>query len=171
MGGADSLISVGRIVRPHGIRGEVKVAPLTDRPEIFEELRSVYVEDAQGNGEWVEIEGVRVQAERIIPKLSNIDDRDGAEGIRECFLRIEEESLALDEDSYHIHRLIGFDVKTTAGDRIGSLADIMRMPSQDVYVVDAGGKEILIPAVKEFVKMIDTQNNVIIIKPIEGLLE
>ena len=62
-------------------------------------------------------------------------------------------------------------MNTTGGEQIGTVVDVLQMPSQDVYVIDAGEKEILIPAVKKFIKRVDVQNKVMIIEPIEGLLE
>ena len=172
MEGADCLISVGRIARPHGIRGEVKVTPLTDWPERYEEFRSVYMGSEDHVGEWVDIERARIQGGRIILKLSGIDDRTQAEALRGTILKVREEMCsALPDGSYRIFHLIGLGVSTTMGEQIGTLVDVMKMPSQDVYVIDAGGKEILIPAVKKFIKQIDVQNKVMIIEPIEGLLE
>jgi len=170
--GADNLISVGRIARPHGIRGEVKVTPLTDWPEKYEEFRSVYLELEDKNGEWVDIEKARIQGSRVILKLSGIDDRTHAETIRGYNLKVREETCsALPDGSYRISHLIGLGVNTTSGEQLGTIVDVMRMPSQDVYIIDAGGKEILIPAVKKFIKQVDVQNKVMIIEPIEGLLE
>ena len=172
MEGAESLISVGRIGRPHGIRGEVKVTPLTDWPEKYEEFRSVYMGLEGENGEWVDIEKARVQGGRIILKLSGIDDRTHAEAIRGFVLKVREEMCSpLPNGSYRIFHLIGLGVNTTGGEQIGTVVDVLQMPSQDVYVIDAGEKEILIPAVKKFIKRVDVQNKVMIIEPIEGLLE
>ena len=172
MGGVEPLISVGRIVRPHGIRGEVKVAPLTEWPERFQEFRSIYVEPEGENGEWMEIERARVQGRRIILKLSGIDDRDRADSIRGFILKVDKETCPpLPEGQYYISDLIGMRVVTMAGEEIGLLVDVLNMPSQDVYVVEADGREILIPGVKAFIKRVDVENKMMIIETIPGLLE
>jgi len=167
----ESYASVGRIVRPHGIRGELKVVSLTGWPEQFNQYRTLYVERPDGNGEWFAVERSRLQGERIILKLSGIDDREKAESFRGSFLKIQkEENSFLPEGTYYVSDLLGLEVCTNEGERIGSLVDVMKMPAQDVYVVDMGGREILIPAVKVFIKKVDIQGGRILIQPIEGLL-
>lgn len=172
MGEVERFISVGRIVRPHGIRGEVKVAPLTDRPEQFKKFRSIYLERKGGNGEWVEVEKGRVQGNRVILKLSGISGREEAESLRGVLLKVRGDVCPLlPEGSYHVFDLIGLEVKTAEGEKIGSVVDVLQGPAQDVYVIDAGGREVLIPGVKAFVKRVDIQGGVMVIEPIEGLLD
>ncbi len=171
MSEVESYISVGRIVRPHGIRGELKVVSLTGWPEHFNQYHSLYVERPDGKGKWFPVERSRLQGERVILKLSGVDNRERAESFRGSFLKIrKEESPVLPENFYYISELIGLEVYTSQGKRIGSVVDVMEMPAQDVYVVDIGEREILIPAVKFFVKRVDIKGGRILIQPIEGLL-
>ena len=171
MGGVGSLIAIGKIGRPHGIRGEVKVVPLTDWPERFQYLRSVYLEAEGEEGVWVEVERAQVRGNRIILKLAGIEERDQAEQVRGRVLKVYEEELPLPEGYFHVFRLIGMDVRSSAGETMGTIVDVLRMPSHDIYVIDSNGREIMIPAVKKFVKRVDIENNVMIVEPIEGLLE
>lgn len=172
MCGGETFVSIGRIVRPHGIRGEVKVTPLTDWPERLKEYSSLYMEKGEGCGKWMEIEKGRVQGNQVVLKISGIDDRKGAESLRGAELKIQGDKITPPpEGSYRIFDLIGLEVTTTAGKRIGSVVDILRMPAQDVYVVDADGREVLIPAVKAFIKRVDIQGGEIVIRVIEGLLD
>ena len=171
MSEVEQYISIGKIVRPHGIRGELKVVSLTGWPEQFTQYQSLYVERVEGGGEWFVVEKSRPQGEQIILKLSGIDDREKAEFFRGRFLNIrKEESPTLPENFYYVSDLIGLKVYTSQGKRIGTVVDVMEMPAQDIYVVDMGGKEILVPAVKFFVKKVDIEQKRIIIQPIEGLL-
>jgi 16S rRNA processing protein RimM len=78
---------------------------------------------------------------------------------------------SLPEGHYYIHELVGLTVKTMQGEKIGTICDVIQTPAQDVYVIDAGEKEIMIPAVKQFVKRINIQKNEMWIDPIEGLIE
>ena len=172
MCGGETFVSIGRIVRPHGIRGEVKVTPLTDWPERIKEYGSLYMERGEGGGKWVEIEKGRVQGNQVILKISRIDDKKVAESLRGAELKIQgDKIIPPPEGSYYIFDLIGLEVTTTEGKRIGSVVDILRMPAQDVYVVDANGREVLIPAVKAFIKRVDIQGGEIVIRVVEGLLD
>ena len=171
MGGVGSLISIGKIGRPHGIRGEVKVVPLTDWPERFQQLRSVYLEAEGEDSVLLEIERAQVRGNRVILKLAGIEERGQAEQIRGHIIKVNEEDLPLPEGYFHIFQLIGMDVRSSAGETIGAIVDVLRMPSHDIYVVDSNGREVMIPAVEKFVKRVDIENNVMIVEPIEGLLE
>jgi 16S rRNA processing protein RimM len=172
MGGDDSLITVGRILRPHGIRGEVKVVPSTDWPERYNELSSLCLALPDGEKKWIKIEQVSVQQNSVILKLSGFENRSQADTLRSIEIYVREKELpSLPEGHYYIHDLVGMIVKTVLGKKIGSVVDMIQMPAQDIYVVDADGKEIMIPAVKEFVKRIDMQKKEIWIDPIEGLID
>ena len=166
------MIAVGKIVRPHGIRGEVKVIPLIVNPEQFCEFTSLSIERRQGRAEWIDVEEARVQNQRIILKLSGIDTRDQAELLRGILLQLPKEDCpecrVEESDSTD---LIGFKAKTVDGIMIGSVVDILQKSVQNVLVVESAGKEIMIPDVGAFVKTVDRTRRFIIIDPIEGLLD
>lgn len=172
MGGGDSLITVGRILRPHGIRGDVKVELYTDWPDRFNELRMLCLIVPGRVGKWIKVEQARIQQGSAILKLSGFENRSQAESVRGAELCVRENELpSLQEGHYYIHDLVGMNVRTVLGEKIGSVVDIIQMPAQDMYIVDADGKEIMIPAVKEFIKRIDLDKKEIIIDPIEGLID
>jgi 16S rRNA processing protein RimM len=172
MCGVESLISVGRIIRPHGIRGEIKITPLTDRPERFKEFQSLYIEGEKGDGKWVEVERGRIQGKYVILKLAGINDRNAADSLRSQLLKIDRsDCLPLPKDTYYIFDLIGLEVKTTKGDKVGSLIEVLHLSMQDVYIIDTGDREILIPAVKRFIKKVNIKDGVVLVEPIEGLLD
>jgi 16S rRNA processing protein RimM len=172
MGGGDFLITVGRILRPHGLRGDVKVDPSTDWPDRFAELRTLCVVMPVRPGKWIKIEQVRIQQGDVILKLSGFENRSQADTLRGAELCTRENELPfLPEGHYYIHDLVGMNVKTVPGEKIGSVVDVIQMPAQDIYIVDVHGREAMIPAVKEFVKRIDLQKKEIIIDPIEGLID
>ena len=172
MGGDDSLIMVGRIVRPHGIRGDVKVVPLTDWPERFKTFRLLYLEKSDETSDWIKVEQAKVQQNHIILKLSGIDSRNKAEVLKDVGLYVREQDLpSLPEGHYYIHDLVGMHVRTVNGKDVGSIVNVIQTSAQDIYVVDTGGKEILIPAVKMFVKHIDSKKREVLIDPIEGLID
>jgi 16S rRNA processing protein RimM len=172
MGGGNSLVTVGRILRPHGIRGEVKVVPLTGSPESLTALQSLFIKGVGEEKLQLKIERLRIRQDRVILKLSDFDNRSQAESLRNAELLARKQDLpSLPEGHYYIHELVGLTVKTMQGEKIGTICDVIQTPAQDVYVIDAGEKEIMIPAVKQFVKRINIQKNEMWIDPIEGLIE
>lgn len=172
MGGDDTLITVGRIVRPHGIRGDVKVTPITDWPERFKEFHLIYLERSNEKSGWVQIEQARMLHNHIILKLSGIDSRGKAETLKNAELRVRGQDLpSLPEGHYYVHDMMGMTISTMDGRIVGSVVDVIQMSLQDIYVVEADGKEVLIPAVETFIKKVDTKKRMIWIDPIEGLID
>ncbi len=172
MHGVDTLIPIGRIIRPHGLCGSVKVISMTDYPERFRKFQSLYVEDEKGCGKWAEVEEGNVQGNYIILKLKGIEDRRAAEGLRGFLLKVQREIYPdLPKNREYLFNLIGLRVQTLEGQHIGSLIDILQFPGQDIYVVGAGHREILIPGVKEFIKKIDISNKVIKVQLLEGFFD
>lgn len=166
------LVFVGRVVRPHGIRGDLKTVPYTDEPEQFKQFKSVFVEKSGENGKWFEIEKVRFQQKGIILKLSGVDDRNDAETFRGSVLRVRASVLpepVLSENS--LLRIVGFSVISSSGENIGRVEDVLQTSAQNVLVVNCGGKEILIPAVDAFLTEINLMEGMIVIDPIDGLLD
>jgi 16S rRNA processing protein RimM len=163
--------TIGKIVAPFGIRGELKVRSLSDIPNRFAKLDSVYVAPEHTR---YPIEGVRpYKGEMLLLKLGHIDDANAAETLRNCDLCIPLNKLAkLPPDSYYQHDILGLRVLTLGGQEIGPIIDIIVTGSNDVYVIKAAdGKQILIPAVKDTIKQVDLIRRVMYIDPIKGLLD
>ncbi|MBN2028955.1 16S rRNA processing protein RimM [bacterium] len=172
MRGVETFIPVGRIIRPHGLCGDVKVISMTDYPERFRKFQSLYVEGGKGCGKWVEVEGGGVHGNYVVLKLKGTDDRQAAEDLRGFLLKVRREDYPdLPKGREYVFNLIGLRVKTVEGRNIGSLIDILQLPGQDIYVVDTGEREIWIPGVKEFIKKIDISKGVIRIQLLEGLCD
>ena len=173
----ESLVRLGRIFRPHGVQGELKVAPDMEDPARFEELDVVYVGPDEGRVTPRRITSVRYQETKrgttVILRLDGIDDRGDAEVIAKQYLYATEEDLPpLDEDEIFVHDLIGLDVVTEAGESVGTVANVLPMPAHDVYVVHrAGQPEKMIPAVEDFIVEVDLEGGRLVVRPIEGLLE
>ncbi len=164
-------IKVGRIINTHGIRGELKVLPLTDNLDRFDDLKIVYIGN---NKEKVEIEQVKYHKGLAIIKLKEFDNINQVLKFKDDFLYIDvEDKVELPEDHYFIFDIVDCNVYDTKGRKIGVVTDVLQYTSNDVYVVKdmEKNKEYLIPAVKEFVVDIDVENKKIIIDPIEGMIE
>jgi len=169
--GATVIITVGKIIKSHGIRGEVKVYPLTDRIENLCSARRLFIEkDDYGN--WHRVLSLRLQNKFVLIMLSGIDDRDTADRFRNALLKIPSKNRKpLEEGVYYVSDLIGMRVRTAAGKDIGIVRDVLQNTAQDLWVVEAEQSEYLIPAVSEYIKRVDVQNREILIDPIEGLLD
>jgi 16S rRNA processing protein RimM len=174
---ADTLVRIGHIFRPHGVRGELKVEPETDDPTLFERLDTVYVGSFPDRTVPHAIESARYQESKrgltIILKLEDVDGRDAAELLKKKFTFVPEDELPeLEEGEFFIHDLIGLNVVAEDGSAIGTVANVMQMPAHDVYVVRRDGKpEAMIPAVEDFIIEIDLDGGRVVVRPIDGLLE
>ncbi|MGB5822814.1 MAG: ribosome maturation factor RimM [Proteocatella sp.] len=162
---------IGQIVNTHGLKGEMKVYPLTDYPERFEEIGCLYLEN--DGDKKLEIEKVRYQKKMVLLKIKGIETIEEVEKIRERYLLIDESDRRnLDEDEHMISDLLGLNVYLEDGTLIGSIKDVLQYAANDVYVIkNDEGKEYLVPALKQFIPVVDVKNNKVIITPIKGMLE
>jgi 16S rRNA processing protein RimM len=113
------------------------------------------------------------KGETWLIKFSDIADATAAEGYRNCEMYIPADQMAvLPPDSYYQHDILGIQVLTMTGADVGIIVDIMPTGSNDIYIVQSSsGKQVLIPAVKEFVKQVDLIRHVMYIEPIGGLID
>ena len=149
----EGLVRVGFVFRPHGVHGELKVDPEdTGDPTRYESWDQVFV-------------GAR-------PHLDGIDSRDDAEAITKRALFVHEDDLDLDDEEIFIHDLIGLDVETEDGTRVGTVLNLLELPAHDVLVVRrSDGQEAMIPAVDDFVLALDLDAGSITVRPIEGMID
>lgn len=169
----NKLLRVGQIVNTQGIRGEMRIYPLTDYKERFEEIDWVYV--GEDTGKKYSIEKVRYKNELVILKLKGIEDINEAEKLKTRYLTIPKEfSRILPEDTYYIMDLIGMEVYTQEGEYLGILKDVIQSAGNDIYEITYHKnpkKSILIPAVGEFIKEVNIKEKKIRVQLIEGFLE
>ena len=166
-----SLVSIGRIVKSRGVKGEFIVQPLTFSLERFDGVARVYIRVDDEIREFT-IEYSRPYGHSIIIKLRGINSPEDAATLRGGQLMVpEEESPPLPEGVYYYYQIIGLKVFTVDGVYIGEVTDIIETGSNDVYVVGNGEKEYLIPAIRDVIREIDIGKRRIIIFPETGLLE
>jgi 16S rRNA processing protein RimM len=163
----EEWVTIGKIVAPFGIRGELKVRSFTDIPDRFVALDAVYLSP---NYVSYTIEGVRPYKgeDMHLLKLCGIDDANAAESLRNSDVCVPLSALPqLPPNSYYQHDIIGLQVFHIDGTAIGVIDDIMPTGGNDVYVIKApDGKQILVPAIKDVVKQIDLIRCVMYIDPI-----
>ena len=171
MSSMNEYLSVGLVIKPHGVRGQLKVEPLTDDPARFEQIKSVYVEK---NGEFSEyqVESCGFMPAIVLLKLKGIDDMSAAESLRGLYLWVpRSQAKPLEENEYYWADLIGLPaVFSDTEKHLGTLVTILETPSNDIYVVKTPKEqEILLPALKQYITVEMEKGRILIHR--EGLEE
>ena len=148
------FLRIGVVSRPQGIKGELKVSPLTDDPARFEKLSRVFAESAGYKP--YEVEGVSVRGNDVFVRLKDITDRNGAEAMRGEYLCVgRQDAVQLPPGRYFISDIIGCRVLSDEGEDLGELEDVLQYPANDVYVVMKDNKRFLVPALKKLMISVD----------------
>ncbi|MCO5220276.1 MAG: ribosome maturation factor RimM [Thermomicrobiales bacterium] len=161
------FLTIGIIVGTHGIVGELKVRPVTDIPEQFEVLGSVYVGDEDRPRK---IQNVRFHGGNVLLKLRGIGNPEDGATFRGQPIRISgKDALPLEDGEYLLFQLIGLDAYDEAGQKVGTTVDLIETGARDVFVIrpDAGGADLLLPNTEEAVLEIDPSERRIVVRPLE----
>lgn len=151
-------LTIGNISKAQGIKGEVKIAPLTDDVSRFKKLKSVYLD-----GEVYKVKSVKILPSGIFIAFEGIDDRNGAELLRNKEIQIErKDAVDLPKDRYFIVDIIGCQVYTD-DEKVGKLKDVLQYGSADVYVISTSKGNAMIPAIERIIKQVDVENKKIIL--------
>lgn len=162
-------IQVGKIVNTHGIKGDVKVVPLTDDIKRFEKLKTVFIGDEKLELEIINVSYIKGN---VLLRFKNYEDINDIEKFKNDEVWIDKkDKIKLPKDSFFLDDILGLEVYLTDNNHLGTIKDILQPGANDVYVVKSGKKEYLIPAIKDVIKEVDIDNKKMIIEPIEGLLE
>jgi 16S rRNA processing protein RimM len=164
--GAPDRLAIGVIVAPHGTRGEVRMLIWTHFPEHIPEIRSVFLDEEERPRE---LRRARINGGLAILSLRGVNAREEAEALRGRVVRIPREAAApLDEGEFYHFDLIGIDVFTEDGTRVGVLDHIIETGANDVYVVkDDEGNEHLFPALTDVVPVIDIEQRRMVVRPLD----
>jgi 16S rRNA processing protein RimM len=167
----DDMVCVGRIVRPHGIRGQVVVAPETDFVEERYRVGAAFWTGTDGGGEKLRISAARLQNGRPIVGFEGFATIDAVEPLLGLELRVPEgELMPLEEGRYYHHQLVGCAVETTGGARVGEVAGVEGGAGAGLLRVTGARGDVLIPLTGVCVD-IDVARRMIRIDPPDGLLE
>ena len=162
------LLVIGEVLRPQGVRGEVRVRMLTDFPERFRVLKSVYL---GGTPKPVSVERTRLHQGYALLKLAGYDDRTAVESLRHALVQIPvEEAMPLEEDEYYLYQVVGLATWTMQGDYLGWVREVLSTGANDVYVVQGDKGEILVPAVEDVVLEVDLASGRLTVELMEGLI-
>lgn len=165
----DKLVKIGKIAKPHGVRGTLKVLPLTDDKTRYNKLRKTYIQTRHGIKEF-DILAVRYQDKFVLLDLVGIETMTEAEGYIGNYIAIEKKDrMPLDENTYYIEDLIGLNVYEEET-YLGKLIDVMQPGSNDVYIITLeDGKELLLPAIKSVILEVDIDLGLMKVNVPEGL--
>ena len=154
------FIEAGEIVTTHGVKGEVKVMPWVDGPEILCEFDRCRIA-----GKEYEIVSCRIQKSCNLVKLNGVDTMEAAQAMRGKVIELYREDI--DDEVIFAAELIGVEVYAD-GALLGKITDVLDYPGNSVYVV-TGEHEYMIPAVKQFILSTDLETNTMQVKIIEGM--
>lgn len=170
----ERLLNVGKIVNTHGIRGEVRVWPQTDFPEVRFKAgsRLLMVPPDQGEPVPVVVQGAREQKNLYIVKLKGFDNINDVEKFKGWDLKVgDEDRVPLAEGEYYVRDIVGCSVVTDEGESLGIITDVLSPGANDVWVVKRPrGKELLLPVIDEVVLEVDVQAKQVKVHVMEGLL-
>jgi len=165
-GVSEKLVLVGEITAPFGVRGQVKMRPLMDKPEALAKLPAVYLQYPDGRTETRRITQVRWQQEIVLLSFDGVPDRNGAEMLRTALVFIREADLPpLEPDAYYEGQLLGLTVVTESGRDLGKIEHIHFYPANDVYETEVA----MIPAVESIVLQVDLPGQRLVVRDIPGL--
>ena len=166
------LIAIGRISKPIGTRGEVKILPLTQDKQRFMNLPAVWIGLEAANAELKKILKVRIDTKHVVFNFDGIETVEKAEKIKDSFIFVaKEDAVKLRDGSYFVDDVIGCEVVTEEQTVVGVITDLLSLPMNDLWVVKKDAKEILIPAVKAIIQQVDVENKRITIRALDGLLD
>lgn len=166
------MIAIAKIVRTRGLRGEVVADVLTDFPERFDNLETVFAVKPDDSRQELKIEKFWFQKNRIILKFDGIDSIEAAETLRNWKISVpESEAVELGEDEYFDWELEECLVETIGGEKIGRVKEILRTGGTEVLIVEGESKEYMIPFAETICIEVDVENKLIKIDAPEGLLD
>lgn len=162
-------LQVGVITNTHGIAGEVKIFPTTDDPKRFRKLKEVILEPEHENMV-LHITGVKFVKNMVVLKFQEFGNINEVQKFRQKKLFVtRENAVPLQENEYFIADLIGMSVRSDDGKELGIIKDVLQTGANDVYVVQTGKHELMIPAIRDCIKNVDMDQGMITVHLLPGL--
>ncbi|MDO9529549.1 MAG: ribosome maturation factor RimM [Syntrophales bacterium] len=164
------LFEIGKIVKPHGLGGRMKVILYLESNTILESLKEVYVGLEKQETNLKKIKNIKISKKHFLLELEGVENIVAASALVGCQVLVPSEKLEkLSGDEYYWRDIIGLEVVTEDGEIIGRVESILPTGSNDVYVCTSEEKEILLPAIADVVRKIDIKNGRMVVRLLKGL--
>ena len=163
-------LAIGRVQRPHGVRGELRVELFTAHPEHIAELDTLYVGDVY---EPHEVLGVRMHQDLALILLRGYESRNAADTLRGATVYVAlEDAVPLDDDEVYEYQLEGLTVVTDEGEPLGEIVEVFTAPdANDVLIVHGPLGEILIPVIEDVIIELDLEAGRVVVRLLPGLVQ
>lgn len=163
----NQYLEVGKVTNVHGLMGEVKVQPWADSPEFLCQFKTLYVDEAHFP---MTVQRARVHKNMVIIKFDGPTDVPSALSLRNAILYIDRSDVDLPEGAFFLADIYGLAVRDAAtGEVLGKIADVLTLPANNVYVVKGGARELMIPAVPQFIAETNVEGGYLRVNLMEGL--
>jgi 16S rRNA processing protein RimM len=160
-------LEVGKVTNVHGLNGEVKVQPWADSPEFLCQFKTLYLDEAHFP---MNVQRARVHKNMVIIKFEGPTDVPSALSLRNAVLYIDRSDVSLPEGAFFLADIYGLEVRDAAtGEVLGKIADVLTLPANNVYVVRGGARELMIPAVPQFIAETNVEEGFLRVNMMEGL--
>ena len=165
------LIAYGKILRPHGLKGEIKVLPYSGNPENFQQIQYIYTQSGCTEPQRHKVSARKLQKNFIIARIQNVNSVEQAELLRNKEVHVDKNDLPSNqEDEYYWFELIGLSVYSQSGALIGKVDSLIDNAAQPTLVIRDSSREYMVPLIDRFVKKIDLGNSKIIVESIVDLV-
>ena len=163
----DGYVLIGRVIRPHGVDGTLRVQPYSDNPNRFRPGSSITIADSL----WTVESFRRLPDGYALLRLDEMDSADDGRGLSDAWLLAPIDTAAdLEQGEYYHYQLVGLTVLTDEGENLGSLSEVLETGSNDVYIVrSVDGSEILLPAITQVIKKVDLAAGTMLVHLLDGL--
>jgi len=165
------LLLVGKVMRPHGLDGVLRISSYADSERSFLDSGSVFLRSVSGEIHEYPVKSVKPHKKFFLMELEGLTSIDRAEAHRGAEILIRRDNLVCEEGEYFWFELLGLQVYLVTGEHLGVISQIIPTGGNDIYVVREGTREILVPATYEIVHEVDRENGKMIISKMEGLFD
>lgn len=166
------MIAVAKITKSVGLKGLVQAEALSGDADRLLRLQHVFVGETESRIQPAVVEAVEARGKGAVLKFRSVENRNKADELRGLWIFVEEkETVHPKKGSYFVHEIVGLRAVNEDGADLGVVSDVLSLPAGDAWVVKTGEREVLVPAVKEFIRDVDLQRRVVVIRMIEGLME
>lgn len=168
---SSDLLLVGKVIRPHGLKGLLRIMAYAGPEASFLEAETVLFKTVSGENRKCTVTSVTPHKNFFLMGVEEVSSADEAEAYRGAEILVQKETVTREDDAFFWYELLGLNVFLDTGEYLGSISQILTTGSNDIYVVKDGEKEIYVPALYEVITQIDLENGKMTISPMEGLLD